>query len=116
MTTLRKGLRKALWSDRQLDNQSNDLRDIIGRIPDVEYKKFLGLYQTGITFPVAAPPLCVECVRCRDPRQPQTPIPHGAAVSFDLSGSGGIKITLVEGLTFSGQYLEMIFRITYGDV
>lgn len=111
----RKGVRKALWSDKDLDQQSNDVRQINSRIPDFEYRKFTGLYQRGITFKTNGPPLCIECTRCRDPRRPTVPIAHGAAVSFDLKGDG-IEITRIDGLIFGTLYLEMIFRITYGEV
>lgn len=111
----RKGVRKALWTDKDLSGQSDDLRRIFSGIKDTDYKKFTGLYQKGITFKTDGPPLCVECCRCRDPRTPTTPIAHGAAVSFDLKGDG-IEITRIDGLIFGTLYLEMIFRITYGDV
>lgn len=111
----RKGLRKALWTDRALDNQSNDLRGMFARVPDTEFKKFAGLYQQGIVLRTKGPPLAVECIRCRDPRVPTSTVAHGSAVSFDLKDDG-VTITRIDGLTFGTQFLEIIFRITYGDV
>jgi hypothetical protein len=114
-TQPRKGVRKSLWSDKDLSGQSDDIRRIFQAVPDTEFKRFEGLYQKGIVLKTKGPPLAVECIRCRNPKVPTTPIAHGAAVSFDLKGDG-VEITRIDGLIFGTLYLEMIFRITYGDV
>lgn len=112
----RRHLRQAIWSDKQLGVQSQDLREIFKRIPDHEIKVHVGLYNTGLTLQVDGKPVAIELIRCRTPGAPKTPVPYGAAVSFDLATNGDALITSIQGLTAGAatQY-EFTFRITYGD-
>jgi hypothetical protein len=113
---MRKHLRKAIWNDKPLADQSLDLRDIFERIPDVEIKVHTGLYNVGMALKVAGKPIAIELIRCRNPQAPKVPVANGAAVSFDLATNGDALITAIQGLTAgTATNYEFTFRITYGD-
>lgn len=113
---MRKRLRQAIWSDKPLADQSLDLRGIFSRIPDVEHKVHTGLYNVGMALKVDGKPIAIELIRCRTPGAPKTPVPYGAAVSFDLATNGDALITSIQGLTAgAATTYEFTFRITYGD-
>lgn len=113
---MRRSLRKSLWSDRNLDDQSRDLRSIFSVIPDVEIRTVDGLYQTGMTLRLEqgdSPPVAIELVRCVLKSNPETPVAHGTACSFRLTQQGA-QITRIDGLTpDTGTQYTFTFRITY---
>lgn len=112
---MRTRLRKALWSDKPLADQSLDLRGIFERIPDAEIKVHVGLYNLGLTLQVDGKPIAIELIRCRIPATPETPVAHGSAVSFDIKQQGAL-IQRIDGLTpGAATTYEFTFRITYGD-
>lgn len=112
---MRRRLRQAIWDNKQLGQQSQDLREIFKRITDSEIKVHVGLYNVGLTLQVDGKPIAIELIRCRIPGTPETPVAHGAAVSFKLKPQGA-EITRLEGLTAgTATTYEFTFRITYGD-
>lgn len=117
--TTRRPLRKALWSDRDLDEQARDLRDIFGGIPEVELREHEGLYAVGgitLAYDRRRRPVAIELVRCIDPANPEAAVAHGTATSFRLTQQGA-ELTRIDGLTAGGSTrYRMTFRITYGSV
>lgn len=113
---MRKHLRKAIWGDKPLSDQSLDLRRIFEAIPDAEIKVHTGLYNVGLALKVDGKPIAIELIRCRLPGAPKTPVAFGAAVNFDLATNGDALITSIQGLTAgTATNYEFTFRITYGD-
>lgn len=115
---MRKRLRKALWQDRSLDNQTADLREIFDNIRDEEYRVVSGPYQASMTLKVDSKPIAIECIRVVNPAAPDTPVTHGTAVGFRLKGTGAelaAVITRIDQMTPAATKYEFTFRITYGD-
>lgn len=115
---MRKRLRKALWQDRALDNQTADLREIFANIRDEEYRVLSAPYQASMVLKVDSKPTAIECVRVVNPAAPETPVVHGTAVGFKLKGSGNelaAVITRIDQMTPGATKYEFTFRITYGD-
>lgn len=113
----RRKLRKALWSDRQLDEQSRDLRAIFDDVPETEIRTHDGLFQTGMTLRLEAgdpTPVAIELVRCFLSGNPESVVSHGTACSFRLRDSGA-EITRIDGLTAdTATRYTFTFRLTYG--
>lgn len=112
---MRRHLRKAIWGDKPLSDQSLDLRRIFESIPDTEIKVHTGLYNVGMALKVDGKPIAIELIRCRNPKAPKTPIAFGT-VSFDIATNGDALITDIADLTAgTATTYEFTFRITYGD-
>jgi len=113
---MRRHLRKAIWDNKPLADQSLDLRGIFERLPDVDINVHTGLYNVGMALKVDGKPIAIELIRCRNPRAPKVAVAYGAAVSFDLATNGDALITSIQDVTpGTDTVYEFTFRITYGD-